>query len=93
MCGDKDGGTDLNRYWDLSWQTLDENRKEEVCEEYWPGSSPFSEPESVALRQFVKDYKGQLKFIINVHTSGQDFIWPFNGRDSSYLQVKAPKYY
>lgn len=92
MCGDEDGGTDLNRNWGIDWHALDENRKEEVCGEYWPGATAFSEPESVALRTFVKNNKNTLKFVINVHTSGQDFIWPFNGKDPNDLGNKAPAY-
>ena len=70
MCGDEDGGTDLNRNWGIDWVAMDQSKKEEACGEYWPGSSAFSEPETVALRTFIKDNKQTLKFVINVHTSG-----------------------
>lgn len=92
MCGDEDGGTDLNRNWGIDWKSLDPNRKEEACGEYWPGASQFSEPETVALRSFIKDNKQSLKFVINIHTSGQEFIWPFNGRDPNDIDERTPGY-
>ena len=92
MCGDEDSGTDLNRNWGVDWQALDATKSTETCGEYWPGQSAFSEPETAAVRGFIKDNKDILKFIINMHTSGQEFIWPFNGRSPNDIDDRAPGY-
>jgi len=44
------------------------------------------------VRGFIKDNKDILKFIINMHTSGQEFIWPFNGRSPNDIDDRAPGY-
>jgi len=91
-CGEEDAGVDLNRNWPLDWQAMDQSNNADVCGEYWPGLEPLSEPENKALSKFVSDNKAELKFIINCHTSGNDFVWPFNGRDPNDIQSRAPNY-
>jgi hypothetical protein len=80
-CGETDAGTDLNRNWKVDWAPLDRHNNAYVCGEYWPGEEPLSEPENKALDSFVSKNKDDLKFIINCHTSGNDFVWPFNAKD------------
>ena len=63
-----------------------------MCGDFWAGDYAFSEPESRALRDFISDHKDELKFVINFHTSGNDFIWPFNGRQSNDIDERAPGY-
>ena len=33
-----------------------------------------------------------MKFIVNCHTSGNDFVWPFNGREVNDIDKRAPGY-
>lgn len=91
-CGEEDAGTDLNRNWPIDWKSLDKNNNADICGEYWPGSEPMAEPENKALNDFVAVNKNDLKFIINCHTSGNDFVWPFNGRDPNDINTRAPGY-
>lgn len=91
-CGNEDAGTDLNRNWPIDWKALDKNNPADVCGEYWPGSDPLSEPENKALNDFIAANKDDLKFIVNCHTSGNDFVWPFNGRDKNDIDQRAPGY-
>lgn len=44
------------------------------------------------MRDFVAKNKNELKFIINCHTSGNEFIWPFNGREPNDIEQRAPGY-
>jgi len=53
----------------------------ELCGDFWPGTEAFSEPESRAIRDFVSAHRTDIKFVINCHTSGNEFIWPYNGRE------------
>jgi hypothetical protein len=43
-------GVDLNRNWDWFWQECDDDQP---ADDYYKGPSPWSEPETVALRDFV----------------------------------------
>ena len=44
------------------------------------------------MRDFISANRNELKFIINCHTSGNDFIWPFNGREPNDIESRAPGY-
>lgn len=49
-------GVDLNRNFDCKWQSSAQWRGNEVS----AGSAPFSEPEAVAIRDFVLEYKPEI---------------------------------
>lgn len=51
-----------------------------ICSEYYPGPEPFSEPETKAFRDFLTKNKKSLAFVLNCHSNGNAFIYPFNGR-------------
>ena len=89
-CGDENSGVDLNRNYGVDWVKENEKNHTELCGDFWPGDGPFSEPESRALRDYVGANKAEIKFIINCHTSGNDFIWPFNGREPNDINDRAP---
>ena len=91
-CGDEDGGTDLNRNWGVDWSGLSEYNPADKCGEYWPGSTSFSEPETKAVRDFIESNKQSLKFIINFHSWGQAFIWPYNAKQPNDIQGRSPGY-
>lgn len=90
QCGAEDSGVDLNRNYGVDWESENAKNRTELCGDYWPGESAFSEPESRALRDYVGQHKSEIKFIINCHTSGNDFIWPFNGREHNDIEARAP---
>lgn len=89
-CGDENAGVDLNRNYGVDFIGMSEKNKTDLCGDYWPGSQAFSEPESRAIRDYVGENKKDIKFIINCHTSGNDFIWPFNGREHNDIEQRAP---
>jgi murein tripeptide amidase MpaA len=91
-CGDEDSGTDINRNFGIDWEHGNVKNRTELCSDYWPGEDAFSEPESRALRDFVGAHKSEIKFIINCHTSGNEFIWPYNGRDHNDIDDRNPGY-
>lgn len=92
QCGSEDGGVDLNRNYELDWKAMRVKNKTEYCGDYWPGDEPFSEPETRALRDFIASHKTEIKFVINCHTSGNQFIWPYNGHEPNDLDTKNPGY-
>lgn len=92
QCGGEESGTDLNRNWGVDWSVQSDIDHSIKCGEYYPGTATFSEPESTALKEFITANKQTLKFVINIHTSGQEFIWPFNGRKPNDIETRAPGY-
>lgn len=49
-------GADLNRNWESDWV-----RKDTPCNEFYPGATPFSEPESRSLSKFLMDERQSIK--------------------------------
>jgi carboxypeptidase T len=80
-CTEENSGVDLNRNYGVDWTKEHMKNYTELCGDFWPGTEAFSEPESRALRDFVSAHTSDLKFVINCHTSGNEFIWPYNGRE------------
>jgi len=62
------------------------------CEEDYRGPYAASEPETLAMMNFVDTWTN-LKFIISLHAYGNLFIIPFNYDDASnnFLRSKYPK--
>jgi hypothetical protein len=46
----------------------------------YPGPKGASEPETVAFENFLAAHKKELDFVVNTHSNGNAFIYPFNGR-------------
>jgi hypothetical protein len=89
-CGDENSGTDINRNFGIDWKSANPKNKTEFCGDFWPGDQPFSEPESRALRDFIAKNKQEIKFVLNCHTSGNEFIWPYNGREPNDIETRSP---
>lgn len=92
ICTPENSGVDLNRNYGIDWEKENEKNATEICGDFWPGSEAFSEPESRGLRDFVAANRNELKFVINCHTSGNEFIWPFNGREPNDIETRSPGY-
>jgi hypothetical protein len=56
----------------------------------YPGPAAFSEPEAVAYKNFLTQNKNELDFVINVHSNGNSFIYPFNGRGVNDIDKRRP---
>ena len=73
-------GTDLNRNWDFRWGCCDGSSPDPGSETY-RGPSPFSAPETRALRDFVQSRRiggaQQITAAIDFHTYGELVLWPF----------------
>lgn len=91
-CGYENAGVDLNRNYGVDWKTENIKNRTELCGDFWPGDEAFSEPESRAIRDFVASKKNELRFVINCHTSGNEFIWPYNGREPNDIETRNPGY-
>ena len=56
----------------------------------YPGPKAFSEPESIAFKNFLAEHKKELDFVINAHSNGNAFIYPFNGRQKNDIEERRP---
>jgi carboxypeptidase T len=91
-CGYENSGVDLNRNYGVDWVHGTPKNRTELCSDFWSGDEPFSEPESRAMRDFIAAHKNEIKFVINCHTSGNEFIWPYNGREPNDISSRNPGY-
>lgn len=100
-CLPQDSGVDLNRNYGVDWGVgaktqigLDPSNKVDECAnpcgECYRGSEPFSEPETRAVRDFLRAHKDEVKFVYNFHSNGNMWIYPFNGRDHNDILERAP---
>ncbi len=68
-------GVDLNRNWGYEWGG--EGSDGDTGSEIYRGASPFSEPETTALRDLALTYGDDLVAHIDYHSFGQLILWPF----------------
>lgn len=73
-------GTDLNRNYGYKWGCCGGSSGSPSSETY-RGSSPFSAPETAALRDFINSRvvngKQQIKTAISFHTYSELILWPY----------------
>ncbi|KAL1022338.1 hypothetical protein UPYG_G00025340 [Umbra pygmaea] len=68
-------GTDLNRNFDANWCTKGASNR--PCDETYCGEFPESEPEAVAVANFLRRHKDSMKLYISIHSYGQMLLFPY----------------
>ena len=68
-------GVDLNRNYAYLWGYDNEGSSPDGCNETYRGTSPFSEPETQAVRDFVNQHDFKINF--NYHSYSDLLIYPF----------------
>ncbi|KAL4702782.1 hypothetical protein ACJJTC_002322 [Scirpophaga incertulas] len=82
-------GVDLNRNFDYSFGKHAVGRH--ILDDDYCGSTPFSEPETVALKRFLQQHSENLKFYFSIHSYGQRIVIPFADRVnhmSNYFELE-----
>ena len=69
---------------------IQKNALKDPCGYSFPGESPFSEHESQVYRDFVLGKQENLSFVVNMHSNGNAFIYPFNGRNENDIEKRRP---
>jgi hypothetical protein len=64
--------------------------KPDPCVYNYAGPKPFSEPETQAYKNFLTQRKNDIQFVLNVHSNGNAFIYPFNGRQKNDIEERRP---
>ena len=57
---------------------------------FYTGKQAFSEPESQAYANFLSKHKDEVKFVLNMHSNGNAFIWPYNGVEKNDIEERSP---
>ncbi|XP_014297850.1 carboxypeptidase B [Microplitis demolitor] len=68
-------GTDANRNFDLKWMTV--GASSNPCSETYGGPKPFSEVETLALKDYVMANNKTIKAYLTLHSYGQYLLHPW----------------
>lgn len=82
-----DSGVDLNRNYGFQFG---EGASSDPCSEMYNGPHPFSAPETINMRDFLTSKKDEIKFVYNLHSSGDMFFLPFQGKYPNDLMTQSP---
>ena len=63
----EDVGVDLNRNYDFQFGRDNIGSSKDPCDEQFRGQYPFSESETVAVRDFILNFKDKLGVVLNFH--------------------------
>ena len=74
-CSGTPDGIDLNRNYSYFWGYDNEGSSPDGCNETYRGNSPFSEPETQVIRDFVNSHNFKINF--NYHSYSNLLIYPF----------------
>ena len=78
-------GVDLNVNFDAEWGKGVKNVRQ-IASENYIGTMPFSEPESLALKEFT--LKIRPDYTVSYHTKGEEIYWHFHQSVDTYLRDK-----
>ncbi|CAJ0592513.1 unnamed protein product [Cylicocyclus nassatus] len=76
------GGVDLNRNFDWFWSST--GSSSDPCHETYHGPSAFSEPETIAVRDYLQANKPEA--FITLHSYSQMWLIPYGHKRRSYPQ-------
>ena len=76
-CNIDDIGVDLNRNYDYFFAKDNIGSSGKPCQEDYRGEAPFSEPETINIKNFVESHPN-IRIAYNYHSWGNLYITPFN---------------
>jgi len=89
LCNESRGGVDLNRNYGFMFG--EGASKGYECEgDTYRGPHSFSEPETIAMRDFLTSKQKELKFVYNFHCAGKQFVIPYSGMFPNSLSQENP---
>ena len=89
QCEGENRGVDLNRNYAEYFYKPGGNSPD-PCAESYRGTHPFSEPETRAVRDFMRAHREDIKFAYNFHSYGNMYLWPYNGSSPNNLGERNP---
>jgi len=89
---DRDVGVDLNRNYPACFYNNDfDAASGEPCAEDYRGPMPFSEPETIAVKQFIE--QSNFTVALNIHSYGRLMLVPFSCQKLGYPKDVDNEYY
>jgi len=85
--GDGNFGVDLNRNYSHEWGIDDVGSSGVTASEVYRGASPFSEPETQNIRDFI--VSRQFVIVNNIHCYSDLLLWPWGGSDRTYTPQES----
>ena len=78
-------GTDVNRNFDSDWASTCGRYCNDVCSQGYPGTEPFSEAESRAIRDAISSIKSrqEISAFVDIHSYSQMWLTPY-GLEGKY---------
>lgn len=83
--GNSCSGVDINRNYGYKWGTGGSSNS--PCSDVFMGPTPFSEPESLAVKNFVEGHPN-LKVLLSFHTYSELVLYPWG---NTYDQISNPR--
>lgn len=78
-------GVDLNRNYSFKWGTGGSSN--EACSDVFMGPKPFSEPETIAVKNFVEGHPN-LKVLLTLHTYSELVLYPWGNTYDPIAKVE-----
>lgn len=78
--GTSNPGVDLNRNYSYQWGTT--GISQDFNSDVYPGTTPFSEPETQAMKWFVENHN--IEFAFNCHTHGNLLLFPVGATNGEF---------
>lgn len=73
-------GVDANRNFDIAFNTVGVSA--DPCSQTYPGSEPFSEPETAYIRDILHEHLDRIQLYMNIHSHGNWILYGY-GFDES----------
>eukprot|EP00516_Mucochytrium_quahogii_P007022 CAMPEP_0203749396 /NCGR_PEP_ID=MMETSP0098-20131031/3984_1 /ASSEMBLY_ACC=CAM_ASM_000208 /TAXON_ID=96639 /ORGANISM=" , Strain NY0313808BC1" /LENGTH=526 /DNA_ID=CAMNT_0050638451 /DNA_START=794 /DNA_END=2371 /DNA_ORIENTATION=- len=84
-------GVDLNRNYDVCFDLTDDGASTNPCQEDYKGPSPFSEPETKAMKKFIEE--SNFTTALNMHSYGKLLLIPYSCQSMHYPDPVDNAYY
>ncbi|GAB0095239.1 Zinc carboxypeptidase A 1 [Sergentomyia squamirostris] len=68
-------GVDANRNWDFHWNEI--GASDNPCSDTYSGPSAFSEPETLAISNYITNLKDKIHLYLSFHSFSQLIIFPY----------------
>jgi len=81
-------GVDLNRNWSINFK-----KGSDTCDMGYGGEEPFSEPETLAFKNWIEKPRVKIKLAYNFHSYGSLLTHPMNSQEHEGLSKEDSKIY
>lgn len=77
VCWGVDGNRNFGYNWLIPDHTGDEGASRAPCSDTYAGPTPFSEPESIAVNNYLEQHHSEFDIYLSFHSYGHQILFPF----------------